>query len=157
MMQMAPTFTERLRANQQVKCHRGASKDEIDRLAKTSKVKIPAGYRAFLMECGWARIGSDIIYGLGPDATKAESVKENLQWEWVLAEPQMPWPLIPVMNDGAGSHYCLDTGKAKDGTCPVVFWDHEHPRGQFQKPKLVSKSFELWILRLVKEAEKLAS
>jgi hypothetical protein len=43
------------------------------------------------------------------------------------------------MADGAGNHYCLDTGSTDIGLCPVVFWDHE--RRDNQVPDLVSESF----------------
>jgi len=63
----------------------------------------------------------------------------------------MPHRLIPLMNDGSGNHECLDTSKIKDGDCPVVFWDHEHPRGILQSPKRISVSFTAWLKRKIDE------
>ena len=59
----------------------------------------------------------------------------------------MPEYLVPVMNDGAGNHYCLDdTSRLDGGECPVVFWDHEHQDGPDQVPEQVSASFDRWLV-----------
>ena len=59
--------------------------------------------------------------------------------------------LLPVMNDGAGNHFCLDCGKLKDGVCPVVLWEHDNPKEEKQRPSKVSASFAKWIVTLAQE------
>jgi hypothetical protein len=49
--------------------------------------------------------------------------------------------LIPVMNDGSGNLYCLDTSVADEP--PIVFWDHE--AGSDQTPEIESGSFASWL------------
>ncbi|MBX3390532.1 MAG: SMI1/KNR4 family protein [Phycisphaeraceae bacterium] len=134
-----------------VETHRGASEHEIKYFRKIANRPLPVSYKTFLSEIGFAYLGSDILYGLGPDATRATSVLENMVFESVNAEPPMRSTLIPVMGDGAGNHFCLDTAAIKDGDCPVVFWDHEHSRGMMQRPERVSVRFAVWLQRQLKQ------
>lgn len=115
-------------------------------------MRLPKSYTQFLLECGWADINGDIIYGMGPDATAEVSMPEQTSWEHTSANPQMAYFLVAIMADGGGNHYCLHTKKMKDGECPVVFWEHDHPRGELQSPSHVSKNFATWLARLVREA-----
>lgn len=57
--------------------------------------------------------------------------------------------LIPVMNDGGGNHYCLDTSQSHAEECAIVFWDHE--LGEEQTPEFVASSFEEWLTDLISE------
>jgi len=89
---------------------------------------------------------------MGPDVTDAVSMPEQANTEQVASMPQMPHYLIPIMADGGGNFYCLHTRKMKGGECPVVFWEHDHPRGEMQATTRVSTSFPAWLARLVREA-----
>jgi hypothetical protein len=55
--------------------------------------------------------------------------------------PALPHHLIPLMNDGGGNLYCLDSRGA--GEPPVVFWDHE--AGDQQQPAEVAPDFISWL------------
>lgn len=142
-------FIKALQTSKAVKVHRGATESDIGQMLKIIRVRLPNDYRRFLLECGWAQIGPNTIYGLGPDVSNAESVHENSVTEGVFASPPMPSRLVPLMNDGSGNHYCLDTERIKGDHCPIVFWDHEDPMGELQKPKKVSNSFEEWIIEVM--------
>jgi hypothetical protein len=148
-------FVERLQHSPAAETHRGASEDDIRQMLCTVRVKLPDDYKRYLLGCGWVRLGPNIIYGLGPDVSESESVDRNVVFEHVRADPPMASNLIPIMNDGAGNHFCLDTKQMKGGTCPVVFWDHEHPKGEMQRPRKIAGSFAQWILSLLEEEERL--
>jgi hypothetical protein len=146
---------DQLRDHPAVTIHRGAARAEIQRSLKILKIRLPESYVEFLLQCGWADINGDVLYGLGPDAKKAQSVLENAIGEHVDASPPMLHELIPLMGYGDGNHACLDTTGIRDGDCPVVFWQHDHPRGQLQRPKLLSRKFVLWLARKVREAPRI--
>lgn len=141
----------RMRTMSEVELHRPATEPDIKKAERMLALKFPSDYREFLKTCGWASIGSDEVYGLGPDAEKATDVYENAATEHVMAEPQMRAELVPLMNDGMGNHYCLDTDQTKDGVCPVVFWQHDHPKGEMQKARRVAASFTAWLDKLLED------
>jgi cell wall assembly regulator SMI1 len=142
-------FLQRFRTTRHTKIHRPATDDEIELVEKKAGLRFPDDYREFLRTFGWAEMGMDTIYGLGPDTTQASNVWDNMVVESAHADPPLRSSLVPLMNDGAGSHYCLNTARMRGGRCPVVFWDHEDPEGELQKPKVVAKSFEEWVSKLL--------
>lgn len=79
----------------------------------------------FLRKWGWARFAHIEIYGLGSDVPNHIELISTTRLERYMAQPALPHPLLPVMNDGAGNHYCIDTAVEKEGESPIVFWDHE--------------------------------
>lgn len=104
---------------------RGTSIREIDAAEQRLHVKLSESYKAFLQRFGWGGVEHIQLCGLGegvPDYLNLVYVTES---ERADAEPQLPSYLVPLMNDGAGNHYCLDTRRYREGECPVVFWDHE--------------------------------
>ena len=64
-------------------------------------------------------------------------------------EPALLSNLVPVMSDGAGNHYCLNTSVMQNGECPVIFWDHE--QGRDQNLGRVAASFDVWLIELPDE------
>jgi cell wall assembly regulator SMI1 len=125
---------------------RGASDHEIADAEHVLGVRFPEDYKLFLSRYGWAEIGCDILYGLGMDAPYGLTVAKNAFSERYEAQPHIPHHLVPIMNDGAGNNYCLDTSRFLGDECPVVFWDHEHPNGSNQVPIQVAQSFDRWIV-----------
>ncbi len=130
-------------------CGRGATGTEVAAAEQALGVHLPASYKAFLAKFGWARIHYDPVYGVGSSVPREYELVLSTQLERHEAYPLIPLPLIPVMNDGAGNHYCLDTARLRDGECPVVFWDHEHPDESDQTPEDVAPSFDRWLINLI--------
>ena len=64
-------FTDIIKTSSRAKCHRGATARDIERVETFLQVRLPKDYREFLIDCGWVRIGPDVVFGLGPQATKA--------------------------------------------------------------------------------------
>jgi hypothetical protein len=75
------------------------------------------------------------LFGVGSDVPTYLDLVRMTESERSVARPHIPPSLIPILNDGFGNHYCLDTESLHDGECPVVFWDHE--KGAKQDPEVV--------------------
>jgi len=127
-------------------CGSGASDREIADAERDTGVRFPASYKAFLSRFGWARIYADSLFGVGPSVPRPYALVRHVLCERYEAHPHIPHHLLPVMNDGAGNHYCLDTANSHGDECPVVFWDHEHEDGPDQSPEQVSPSFDRWLI-----------
>ena len=130
----------------------GATDREIADAETAIGDRLPTSYKVFLSTFGWARIYYDPIFGVGPSVPLEYGLVRHTMGERYEFEPNIPHHLIPVMNDGAGNHYCLDTANFHGEECPVVFWDHEHEDGSDQAPGPVSPSFDRWIVDLIIES-----
>lgn len=128
---------------------KGATDDQIDSVAESLRVKLSDSYRRFLSIFGWAKFTHQELYGLGSDVPPHLDLMKNTLAERTEMRPALPTVLVPVMNDGAGNHYCLDTSMMADGECPIVFWDHEQPAEQV--PDRVAPSFDHMIIDLLGE------
>lgn len=125
----------------------GASDSEIAAAEQSLGVLLPDSYRSYLRLIGWARFSHCELYGLGLDTPPHLGLVNNTVVERNSMEPALPLTLVPLMNDGAGNHYCLDTSATVAGECPVVFWDHE--AGTSQCPELMAQSFPNWLVKLL--------
>ena len=128
---------------------KGASVAEIDDAEAKLSVKFPESYKVFLNLYGWARFASNEFYGLGADVPAHLGLVMNTSAERTEMQPTIPQSLVPVLNDGGGNHYCLDTQGMNDGECPVVFWDHDE--GPNQQPSHEANSFDDWIVDFIRE------
>jgi cell wall assembly regulator SMI1 len=125
----------------------GANQADISSAEAALGTKLPESYKAFLREFGWGGVDSWNLFGVGVGVPNYLHLVRVTESERTEAHPHIPPPLIPVMNDGFGNHYCLDTRSLHDGECPVVFWDHE--QGVRQDPEVVAPQFDLWLLDLL--------
>jgi hypothetical protein len=124
----------------------GATDQEIADAEQALGVRFPRSYKALLSRFGWVRIYCDPLFGIGRSAPPEYGLVEATMSERYEAHPHIPPHLIPIMNDGAGNHYCLNTASYFGDECPVVFWDHEHQDGPDQSPEQVSPSFDRWLI-----------
>ncbi|MCY3772043.1 MAG: SMI1/KNR4 family protein [Gemmatimonadetes bacterium] len=127
----------------------GSGVDEvaIQRAEKVLEVQLPRSYKEFLRRFGWGGVGHWELYGLGSDVPEYLDLLRMTLSEREEMRPRVPFHLVPIMNDGYGNHYCLDTNKVKGDECPVVFWDHDLPENQ--DPKFVSNGFVMWLNKLL--------
>ncbi len=130
-------------------CGRGASEKEIAVAEAALSVTFPHSYSEFLHRYGWATFAHEEIYGLGTNVPPYLELVKNTVVERNAMRPSLPLHLIPIMNDGSGNHYCLDSAQIHDNECPVVLWDHDLDEAQFPEP--VSPSFEAWLLGLLSD------
>ncbi len=127
----------------------GASNTDIEAAERTLQVRFSDSFHFFLKRFGWAGLEHLEIYGLGHDVPPHLNLVDAAIRERTGMQPLLPHFLVPVMNDGAGNHFCLDTGEIVRGECPVVFWCHEE--GTSQLPQKVAGSFAEWLINQVKE------
>jgi cell wall assembly regulator SMI1 len=127
----------------------GASVDDILATESRLQVKFSDSFRRFLRRFGWAVLQHLEIFGLGPDVPRHLNLVDAAIRERAVMQPPIPHFLIPVMNDGAGNHYCLDTRETVKDENPIVFWCHEEGAGQI--PQKVANSFAEWLISQIKE------
>lgn len=113
-------------------------------------VAFPASYRAFLATLGWIEGANVQVNGLGDGVPSDLNLILETERERTDLRPFIPTHLISIWNDGTGSHYCLDLARARDGDCPVVYWEHELDGDQ--QPETVAKAFEAWLVGRIEEA-----
>ena len=122
----------------------GATEADVSNAEAALGTKLPESYRAFLREFGWGGVDSWMLFGVGVGIPKHLDLVHMTESERTEAHPHIPTHLIPIMNDGFGNHYCLDTSSLDGGECAVVFWDHE--KGARQQPEVVAPKFDVWLL-----------
>lgn len=130
--------------------HRGASDAELKLALRFLRVKLPRNYLVFVQTIGWVDINGDLIFGLGADVTKAESVDERNCIAHV--DQMVRSTCIVIAEDGMGNYDCLDVTRIKGDDCPVVFWDTSREDAEFHKPPLVARSFLNYFARKLREA-----
>ena len=128
---------------QRLRSCRGATPQEIELAGKQLGVKLPESYKAFLGHFGWASLEGLELYGLGDDVPAYLDLLKVAFSKRTQMRPRLPNRLVPLMNDGAGNHYCLDVVSGEQGECPVVFWDHN--LGESQDPEYVAPNLEAWL------------
>lgn len=119
----------------------GAQCSDIQDAERILGVPIRGDYRLFLLQFGWGGVEHLELFGLGADVPNYLNLVTVTLSERFEVEPRLRHDLIPVMNDGGGNLYCLDTSELDDP--PVVFWDHE--AGPEQIPEVVATNFNSWI------------
>jgi SMI1-KNR4 cell-wall len=123
----------------------GVSDTEINTASAELGVELLGGYRLFLRRFGWGGIGSIELFGLGGDVPPYLSLTAMARSERVEMSPALPTHLVPLLNDGGGNLYCLDS--RVQGEPPVVFWDHT--AGEQQEPARVASDFTTWLAERV--------
>ena len=83
------------------------------------------------------------LYGLGDDVPKYLDLKRVTMSERDEMIPRIPPHLVPILNDGSGNHFCLDSKGIAGADCPVVFWDHDSRDDQ--EPEVIAGGFVQWL------------
>jgi hypothetical protein len=145
---------KRIIALQDKACGKGATTEEIATARAALGANFSRSYEQFLREFGWVRLGHQRlapysalaigVYGLGSDVPSHLDLLKRTVAERTEMELPLPLRLVPVMGDGGGNHYCLDTSRMADDECPIVLWNHEDDETQALNP--VSQSFESWLI-----------
>lgn len=123
----------------------GVRETELNTASARLGVNLTGGYRLFLQRFGWGGVGSIELFGLGADVPPYLSLTGMTLSEREEMRPALPGHLIPLMNDGGGNLYCLDS--RIEGEPPVVFWDHT--TGETQEPAQVASDFIAWLTERV--------
>jgi SMI1-KNR4 cell-wall len=128
---------------------RGANEHEILAASVRLGVNLSGGYRRFLQRFGWGGVGALELFGLGSDVPPYLDLVALTESERTEMYPALPHYLIPLMNDGGGNLYCLDSRGM--GEPPVVFWDHT--AGEGQTPASVAPDFISWLAERLERAD----
>lgn len=147
------TFDElerRMKSRADLTTGSGATEGQMLAAEKSLALKFPQDFRLFLTRLGWAKIVYDEIFGLGADVPAHLDIVSTTMAERHSLRPRLPHSLLPVMNDGAGNHYCIQTKVDDFGTYPVVFWNHE--QDEEQVPEVVAESFIEWVVARLEDA-----
>lgn len=88
---------------------KGAPTAAIEAAEKALGIFIRGDYRRFLEHFGWGGVGGIEVYGLGDDVPRHLSLVNITRSERSEMFPRLRPELLPIMNDGAGNLYCLDT------------------------------------------------
>jgi cell wall assembly regulator SMI1 len=142
-MVLSAELIRRLRSFREAEFGRGATPQEIELAEEQLGVGLPVSYKAFLGHFGWVSLEGLEIYGLGEDVPAYLDLLKVTLSERTQMRPRLPSHLLPLMNDGAGNHYCLDVESREQGECVVVFWDHN--LGESQDPEHVAPNLEAWL------------
>ncbi len=141
-------ISRRLRTLPQRRLGRGATFEEIRKAEAELGLVLSDGYRAFIREFGWGGAAGWELYGLGPDVPFHLELVGVTASERTHIEPRLPHHLVPLMDDGARSPFCLDTwSRSRYGEAPVVFWNRT--LGEDQVPEEVAEDFLAWLSRLI--------
>jgi len=89
------------------------------------------------------------INGLGDGIADHLDVLKETRAERYEFLPHIVGDLIPLMNDGSGSHYCLVCRDGGHDFGKVVYWAHDDPAGANQVPEVVAASFEQWVASML--------
>jgi hypothetical protein len=144
-------LAEMLESNPSKSFGRGASETEINTASAQLGVDLAGGYRLFLRRFGWGGVGSIELFGLGADVPPYLNLTAMTTSERKDMSPALPVHLIPLMNDGGGNLYCLDSRVG--GEPPVVFWDHT--AGEQQEAAQVAADFIAWLAERVERENEL--
>lgn len=123
---------------------KGASELEVQEAQKALGLLIHGDYRSFLLDFGWGGVEGLELYGLGSDVPQFLNLITITHSERTEMHPPLRQELIPIMNDGGGNLYCLDTASVGP---QVVLWDHEG--GDAQIPTVEANDFSSWLAEFI--------
>lgn len=127
----------------------GVSDAEITEAEDALGVRFPRDLRCLLLKFGFVSVGSMEFFGLGSHVPRhLELVHMTVSERTGVACP-LPANLVPLLNDGGGNHFCIDTQAPNEGR--VVFWDHD--LGTDQVPDHVAESLVDWLFELLHELD----
>lgn len=119
---------------------KGATETAVMEAEQSLGVQIRGDYRRFLLEFGWGGVAGLELYGLGPDVPAHLDLVKLTRSERSEMHPRLRDHLLPLMNNGAGDLYCLDSTTAGPR---VVGWWHEE--GESQTPTIEAEDFSTWL------------
>lgn len=129
----------------------GATREEIEKAEQCLGVSLEGGYRAFLLRFGWGGVEDIELFGLGEGVPRYLHLERVTISERNDMRPWLPKFLIPIMNDGGGNLYCIDTSISSPEP-PVVLWCHDKPGTQ--RPIQVANNFVDWLEATLNERSK---
>ncbi len=134
-----------LRARDDVVIGLGADEAEVENAERSLAVTFPDVLRDYLRRFGHLELGHFELYGLGSELPKYRQLVQMTLTERTESGCPLPHELVPLLNDGGGNLYCIDTCPPDAGR--VVLWDHSLGTGQ--QPEQHSGSIPEWLAELL--------
>ena len=99
----------------------GAEEHEVAEAERNLGLILPAGYRTFVLQVGWAWARGIVVFGLG------EGVPHDLDLRTVVAgaRPGLPPNAVPFARDVGGALLCLDAVHSGPYESPAYRWHPE--------------------------------
>lgn len=119
----------------------GVGEADIESAQQSLGVAFPVALREYLRLFGHLELGHFELYGLGAELPKYLQLVAMTVSERTESGCPLPHELVPILNDGGGNLYCIDTRTCGAGR--VVLWDHT--LGVDQEPEQQSASLLDWI------------
>ena len=134
-----------LRARDDVVIGTGADEAEVEKAERSLGVAFPDALREYLRRFGHLDLGHFELYGLGSELPKYLQLVPMTLTERTESGCPLPHELVPLLNNGGGNLYCIDTCVPEAGR--VVLWDHTLGTGQ--EPEQLSGSLPEWLAELL--------
>jgi cell wall assembly regulator SMI1 len=123
----------------------GSDDRDISAAERALGVTFPIALREYLHRFGSLELGHFELFGLGPGLPNYLQLVPMTLSERNVPGCSLPHHLVPLLNDGGGNLFCVNTNPLHAGR--VVFWDHS--MGSQQVPDDVSASLADWLTSLV--------
>jgi SMI1-KNR4 cell-wall len=138
-----------LRSRADVTVGVGARDLEIENAERLLQVTFPDALCEYLRRFGSLEVGYHEMYGLGSGLPAYLQMVAMTISERTESGCPLPTELVPILNDGGGNLYCVDTRQPNSGR--IVLWNHS--KGTAQEPEPQSSSLPEWITRVLGELE----
>jgi cell wall assembly regulator SMI1 len=142
---MLATLRQQLASLDDSSTGRGATPAAIAESESILGVAFPAVLREYLRDFGYLSIRHHELFGLGEDVPSYLHMTTVVIEERTRFSPRIPAWLLPIENNGAGDHYCLDLSTNSPDP-RILFWSHE--QDESQSPEVVCASFSEWLSEL---------
>lgn len=127
----------------------GANERDIETAEQALAVAFPRPLHEYLRRFGHLELGHFELFGLGAELPDYLQLVPMTLSERTVPGCALPRALVPLLNDGGGNLYCVDTDPLEAGR--VVFWDHSF--GTQQVPGDVSTSLPNWLADLIRSLD----
>jgi cell wall assembly regulator SMI1 len=122
--------------------------EDIELFENTLGLKLPNDYKELLkIHNGFDLMGAT-IYGIGNSSHNRSLEKIHKREHTEVANPLYEC-LVPFSPDGGGNHYCFDTRTINEGSCNIIFWQHDYPYAVDDPPEITNASFVEWVKEVI--------
>ena len=129
--------------------------EHIKRFEEMFRIKLPLDYKYLLsLSNGFYYDGHEIL-GISFNSKDTRyDLTATYNFEHYESENAMFSYIVPFYPDGFGNFVCFDTRIInKDGTCPIVFWNHNVKYNEINGPEIINDSFVGFLVETIFEKE----
>lgn len=129
--------------------------DHIKRFEEKFNIELPSDYKYLLsLSNGFYYDGYEILgISFNSKDTRYDLVA-TYNFEHYESGNAMFSYIVPFYTDGFGNFACFDTRIFNDdGTCPIVFWDHDIEYNETNCPEIINDSFVEFLIETIFDEE----